>query len=75
MTITLPETAKAVLTKAYEAPGYPNGYQALKAQLSPGNKAKLRNLCDTDSFISDRDLIYAIINCIAPTNDGLDLGL
>lgn len=75
MIITLPTAAKTALTTAYEAPEYPNGYQALKAQLSPANKAKLRLLCDTDEFISDRDLIYAIINCIAPTTDGIDLGL
>ena len=71
MTIELTPKQKAVLTAAYEAPSYDNGYQALKAQLSSANKAKLRGQCNTDGYISDRDLIYAIINQL--DESGLDL--
>lgn len=71
MTVELTPKQKAVLTAAYEKTGYENGYQALKAQLSPANKAKLRSQCDTDGYISDRDLIYAIINEL--DESGLDL--
>ena len=71
MTIELTPKQKAVLTAAYEAPSYDNGYQALKAQLSSANKAKLRGQCSTDGYISDRDLIYAIINEL--DESGLDL--
>ena len=71
MTINLTPKQKAVLTTAYEKTGYENGYQALKTQLSPANKAKLRGQCDTDGYISDRDLIYAIINEL--DESGLDL--
>ena len=72
ITITLSDKQIAVLTTAYEAPSYANGYQALKAQLSPANKTKLRGQCDSDGFISDRDLIYAIINALDGST-GLDL--
>lgn len=71
MTIELTPKQKAVLAVAYEKTGYENGYQALKAQLSPANKAKLRSQCDTDRYISDRDLLYVIINEL--DKSGLDL--
>ena len=73
MNIKLTAKQTITLTDAYEATGYDNGYQALKAKLSQGNKAKLRDLCDKDGYISDRDLIYAIIDKVDSDSSGLDL--
>jgi hypothetical protein len=71
MTIQLTAKQVAVLDTAYNTEGHTNGYQALKSQLSPANKAKLRGQCDKEGFISDNDLIYAIIDALDTT--GLDL--
>lgn len=73
MTIKLTAKQKKTLITAYEEPGHKNGYSALKKALSPSNKATLRALCDTTDYISDRDLIFAIINAIEGSDTGLDL--
>ncbi len=73
--INLNLTAKQVktLATAIESTDYDNGYAALKGQLSPANKAKLRAQSDEEGFIRDSDLIWSIINTVNPDDTGLAL--
>lgn len=73
--IKLNKKTKKALKKAMTNPEFENGYKALAGQLGPSDKAVLRGLCDTDGFISDRDLIWAIIDAVNDNNDGLGLAL
>lgn len=73
-TINLSDKQTETLAKAMTNPDYPNSYRALEGQLSRKNKATLRGLIDTTEFISDRDLIWSIIDSVSEDDEeGLDL--